>query len=781
MALRIDYDKARVTMNVHDFVALAPRRGDYQRGSGLASHAHLGNLVHQAVAAERKKSHGRAFRAEVPLSIRREHGGYLIEVRGRADGLLETSAGLIVEEVKSSRRPGAALLGRSPDDFPLFIDQLRCYMFMLAAERKVSSGRLCLYSIPDATEHRIEIPYDPLTFHSFFTSRLDLLVNKIEARRLRAEERRKAAAQRPWPFEGWRGEQESMALQVSENLADHNSCLLQAPTGAGKTMATLWAALKAADDSDRTLLWATTRGPQQQAVLAAVSMINRGQFGVRAVQLGSRERLCFLEQPRCNPEDCPFAAGHYTRLDACSPRERLYPHSPSTRADILDLGATEELCPYDLAMYLGDEADLVICDVAQVFDPMSRLRRWLADGEEGNYLLVVDEAHELPARARDWLSAELPAAALDISLKVPHGRRLLTNLRRRIEECSWEPPSLADTTWVDQLSAGIEALLVELGERSMGDEEEVLLLLRRLDRMRAGLEHAQLRIGDFEALNPGFTLGWEHDSRGGSLILRCQDPSDLTGPMAAKFAGCVFLSATLSPLPHHRNLFGVTDAPLLAFADPFDPERRRVLLATAPSTRYRHREHSAEQVAGIIDSCMRHGDGHWLLYFPSFAYRDMVLPLLSTSHKMLLQPRQANDEEREAVLKRLSEPGPLCFAGVLGGIFGAGIDPATGSVTGVAVVGPALPQIGPERDEIRAFFGAQGDDGFHLAYMVPGMRRVVQAAGRAMRSELDHTAIVLIGQRYAQHAVQNLLPEHWSPRRVKNIEALNQELSEFFN
>jgi DNA excision repair protein ERCC-2 len=774
VALRVDHEAREARLSVHDFIALLPRRGHYQRGSGLVTNAQLGSLVHQMIAGERRRSHGAAYRAEVPLSLQAELGGYRIHLRGRADGVLRRTGGLWLEEVKSSRRPMAALMATRAEDLPLYCDQLRAYLYMLGREEPVRGGSLCLYSLPDRREHRIDLPYDRAVLDEWFEKRLEGLVDSLDAHRRRCEERATAADLRPFPFPSWRGEQRAMADAVRGSLDAGRPLLLEAPTGAGKTMAALWAALRHADAHGRTVLWATTRGPHQEAVLAATTKLNAGPHPVRAVQLGARERLCFLDRPRCNPQDCSFAHEHYDRLDAYQPGPSLHPESPVARARILHVAEVEHLCPYDLALSLGDDADLVICDVAQVFDPLSRLRRYLAEGEEAHHLVVVDEAHELPARARDWLSSSLHAEQVEIDLKADGVWPRLAPLRRI---CNGPAESLdpSDPAWMEVLDSAAQALLEELVQREAGDEDEVLNLLRRIGRVRLGLQHAA------EAKEEQ-RFRFERDGQG-RIDLRCQDPSSLLAEVCGRLSGAVFLSATLSPMDHHAHLFGLPEAQLHDAPDPFDPAQRLVLLATGPSTRFRHRNASSDEVAALLDSCLDHGDGHWLVYFPSFAYRDLCIPLLGTQRELLLQPRHADDDERTAMLRRLSSPGQdrgLAFCGVLGGIFGAGIDPAPGTCSGVAVVGPALPQIGPDRDGIAEHFQQRFGRGFYFAYQVPGMRRVVQAAGRALRAQEDRVAIVLIGQRFAQRATQALLPGSWTPRRVRNAEQLRLQLDGFF-
>jgi len=763
MVIRIDIDKKEARLSVGDLVSMIPRQGDYQANSALAGTTQGGIEAHQGIAHRRVAQLGSHYQAEVPIRERIVINNWQITIQGRIDGLIEAHGDTIVEEVKSSRRPLHMLTHLNPDDLPSATNQLKAYCAILGRRMAAVRGRLCLFSLPDQKEHFLEFDHDPDGDRDWLERHLEALAVSLETRAHRLASRR--AWDRSFPFAQPRGAQLEMARYIEESIVEGKVALLEAPTGAGKTMAALWGAMRCADTLGKTVVWATARNPQQEAALDAARLLSNSVHELRASQIRGRDRLCFLEVPRCHPEDCHFAKGHYTRLDkARIDQPHLAIHDV---AAFRSFAGQHEICPYDLALTQAEQDDLIICDVAHLFDPMSRLRRLWPDGDEAHLIIVIDEAHELPARARDWGSIDLELQPLSDQPWSPNIKELVSLLLGPAERLDPASP-----VWEERLSRAIAELGNALAFLQPGDDDAAISAIRQLSRMNTLLKIASTQPSAFI---------FERDASG--IHLTCLDAAPILTPLLSKVTGGVMMSATLTPAAVFQRAFGQPDMDHQSFPDPFNPERRKVLLATQPSTRFRHRNQSAEAIATIIDCCLEKGTGHWLLYFPSFAYRDMIIPRLATPRRILSQVRDATDSARSEFLAELNSTHDeaKAFATILGGIFGSGIDPKPGQICGVAIVGPALPTIDPKNQAIRSYHDALGEPGFLHAYEIPGIQRVVQAAGRAMRSPTDAIAVVLIGQRFAQTHIQALLPRDWSPIRVTSNEGLDAQLTNFFD
>jgi DNA excision repair protein ERCC-2 len=597
--------------------------------------------------------------------------------------------------------------------------------------------------------------------------------------------------------------------------------MLQAPPGAGKTAAVLLGALQVAWRTDARLFFATARNTQQEMAESTLrSMAGRGPE-ITAVTLRARSRVCLLAsrvpgvgaRVACGPETCPYAVRYHDRMREGGVIEALLRQGPLTSSGLREFAEARTLCPYQLALDLAPFVDVVVGDYNYVFDPDTAslgLTRETGDP----WIVVVDEAHNLADRALQWGSPSLSGPRIEaISDALREAAPCFEAHADRLDRLAGlleRAGSLGDPVWIGDGVHRLEAL-------DPAPFEEILEILESssLEYLRLALTHACYPLKpattraretgdrDGDSVEAGgsdafLDLGWAlslfvrrlqtigpetvilHRREGRaradladpwSLKLLCRDPSPTLGPAFEALAGAVLMSATLDPVDFHRDLLGL-DPLRTSFhrVEPFfDPARLRVIVAPSVSTVFRERERHREATAEIVREVALAIPGNCALLFSSFALRDAVCDGIRLPGRRLVHQQPGmGDGDRERILAALRAPDlsePLVLLGVLGGIFAEGVDLPGDALLGVVIVGPALPTVSLERELLREWFQHRWQDGFKLAYLVPGMSRVLQAAGRVTRSEADRGVVVLVDRRFLQNDYTVFFPPTWTPLR----------------
>ncbi len=709
--------------------------------------------------------------------------GWTVRLGGRVDGLVTGPERTVVEEVKSTALGALRLLMSSPADWPEWTAQLEVYLWILAREDwPAPEGRLVLISLLDGARHLLGVQLDRPRLDAFVRTRLQHILDDRQRRLDWLANRRGRTV--PWPFPGWRAGQREIGDAVGSALVDGAPLLAEAPTGLGKTAAVLWGALRHALAHDKQLFWATSRNTQQAGVEATVERFRAAGLPVRSVRIQARERVCLNDVVACRPESCRYAERYHDKIVDASLVERAVAAGAVTGELLAAVGEEHEVCPAQLALDVSSHADLVIGDYNYAFAPGSWLRRHFGPDNAGHWIVVGDEAHQLVERARGWRSPRVEArvareasaalsddprlaafAALaarvcaciddvaDRTRESPEGRASMRNGVARAE--------LAIAPW-SQMARQVDELAMEyaLRKAKRGDDasgDPYLDLARSLLSFRDALDAA------------GEETVALVDTREGSraVSLLCLDPSAWLAPRIARLGGWIGASATLSPPDFYRDLLGLCPpARRVVMDSPFDPTRRAVLLAPRISTAWRDRAAHAGSTAEVIADVVRAVPGHVAVYFPSFAMLEDIASRWELPERdVLLQTRGMRDRERSGWLERLARHDrPVLLAAVLGGIFAEGIDLPGNLLAGAVVVGPGFPPVGLERDLLREHYERRYGQGFRYATIVPGLTKVIQAAGRVVRTPEDRGVVVLVGRRFRWRDIAGLLPRDWNAR-----------------
>lgn len=768
-------------ISVRTLVEFILRQGDLGGGFSSVSRAQEGTRLHQKL----QKQAGADYEKEVPFqeSLQILPETELI-VEGRADGIYRDEDGIwTVDEIKSTVTDPKEL---EEDSYPLHWAQARCYAYMLSRERGLEQVRVRLSYIYTETEE-VRFFYREYTaaeLEEFWQSLLDSYALWIRWQETWRQERNRTAEALAFPFRAYRPGQRTMAAYVYQGIREGRRLFLQAPTGIGKTMSALFPAIKAlGQELGEKIFYLTAKNITAQAPAAALSRLRQEGLRCKSVVITAKDKICFQEKRRCTAEACPYAAGHFDRVNAAV-YEALQAEDHFDKERVQDWARREKVCPFEFSLDLALWADVIICDYNYAFDPTAALKRFF-QGKNQEYILLVDEAHNLVDRSREMFSAGLNREDFlevrrlvdkekepGLYRSIDRVRRLFVELNRGLEEdfvLKQEPAP----EWYRALQRFTERMEAFLQQQRGEAPEELLNLYFNVLFF--------LRIWD------GRTDGYEFyiQRQGRDILLRffCVNPAQLLQEAYDQVRSVAFFSATLTPIRYYKTLLGGREEDqAISLPSPFDPARQKVLIGLVDAT-YQGREASLGQSCDLIVRLFKGKEGHYLVFFPSFAYLAMAGELFASRYPeipLLCQQSTMTEEEKKEFLDAFEKPEPVLGFAVLGGAFSEGIDLIGDRLIGAVILSVGLPQLGRERDLIRRHMEKETGQGFEYAYMYPGWGRVLQAAGRVIRTEADRGVILLLDQRFEQERYRRLYPDWWTPRAIRE-DQLEGILEEFWS
>ena len=734
------------------------------------------------------------YAAEVALRQRYDCDGVAFTLEGRADGIYTAPDGAVtLDEIKTTLLPPEEITGtQSPEHWA----QAKVYAAIYARQQGLArvAVRLTYYQVDEEQAYCFTEPFDAETLDAFVQELLAQYAPWAKRAAQWRQARVAALEALPFPFASYRAGQRAMIGAVYKTCCEGNQLLCQAPTGIGKTMSVLYPALKALGEGG-PVFYLTARGTTRAAAEHALDVLRGSDpaLPLRSVTLTARDKICLQDVRECTPEACPYAEGYYDRI-----KDALWQalDTPALTPDVLQaLARQHRVCPFELGLDLSLWCDVVIGDYNYLFDPVVHLARFFEG--RGDYLFLIDEAHNLPGRARDMHSTALcKSAFLDAKKRLGKGKSslknalqtvntLFLNWRRRCEEAAGDD-RFGKTFFEEKRAEELDRALTRLCEplqrwldehRAPGETHDALLQLYFDVR-------AWLRVAD--TFDDHFVLQVSAHGSEVRAAMLCLDPSAFLARDFAKGRAAVLFSATLTPAGYYRDLCGVPDAHAVALRSPFPQSNLGLWCAGQVSTRYKDRAASVAPVSDLI-ACLAAGKtGNYLVFFPSYSYLQTVWEDFTARYPDLAALRQetAMDEaQRAAFLARFAPGSTQTLVGfaVLGGVFGEGVDLTGDRLIGVAVVGPGLPQVGPRQEQLREHFEKTRGSGFDYAYRFPGMNKVLQAAGRVIRTPQDKGVVLLIDDRFTAPENRRLMPPHWDHlRTVYDTERFRAELAAFW-
>lgn len=771
-------DVMEIRISVRTLVEFLLRSGDISR-AGYASRQGMleGTRIHRKI----QKEAGAEYQAEVRMSYRRAYDRFVLIVDGIADGVVYTAEGLLIDEIKSVSVP---LAQEIMTDNPLHWAQAKCYAYILGQEHgsETVSVRLTYVHTETGKVKPLTRMYSLLELEDFFEALLAAYAVWATFEAEHKDQRNTSLTTLSFPFDTYRKGQREMAGAVYRAVRDKIRLFAQAPTGIGKTISALFPALKAMGEGrGDKIFYLTAKTVTRQVAEQALLRLEQKGMVLRSITLTSRERICRNGTLSCDPEMCSRAKGHYDRINGAL-YDILLSESWITRGVLISYADKHWVCPFEYGLDIALWCDAILCDYNHAFDPRAYLRRFFEQG--GDYILLVDEAHNLVDRSREMFSAQLSKkAVLKARKKVKGMYPELYQVLGRINQYFIDLRKIFESTYGTQVVEFPYPLMPLVEDLLIAFEKSLMRLPNGPDAGLIDLFFTVLAFNTVSRLyDERYVTYAQREPDEVILKLFCVDPSFLLRKACSKGRTAVFFSATLLPLQYYQEMLGGTgEDPVLRLPSPFDREHLCVMAAPGISTRYKDRGESVQAIAAYIHGAVQSKTGNYLVFSPSYAYMRQIHECYVLRHpqvRTLMQGNRMDDLEREAFLSAFEEDPEDTLVGfaVMGGIFSEGIDLAGERLSGTVIVGVGLPQICGERDIIKDFFDVRRGGGFEYAYMFPGMNRVLQAAGRVIRTQADRGFVLLLDDRFLNRRYLSLFPLEWehymevySPEQVARV------------
>ena len=781
-------EKKTVRVSVRNLVEFILRGGDIDnRTSGtMEKEAMLmGGRLHRKI----QRSMGSDYHAEVSLKTRIPCSGFQLQVEGRADGIIiheeEGAPSVTIDEIKGVLRD----LEHISEPVDVHLAQAKCYAYIYADQNDLKRiGVQMTYCNLDTEEikrfHK-EYTVDELT--EWFTELIRQYEKWAEFQIEWERKRNASIKQTKFPF-AYRPGQRDVAAAVYRTILRKKKLFIQAPTGVGKTISTVFPAVKAVGEGlGDKIFYLTAKTITRTVAERAFGTMQDQGLNMKVITLTAKEKICFCEETVCNPDACPYAKGHFDRVNDAV-YDILMKENKIDRMAIERQSEKFKVCPFELSLDISTWVDAVICDYNYVFDPNAHLKRFFSEGSAGNYIFLIDEAHNLVERGREMYSAVLyKEDFMELKRDVIHlnGKlaRRLGEVNKLFLELKRECENYQILNSVSHIALKLMNLMAEM-ENFLDEPVD--------DELRERVLNLYFQVRSFvsihDILDENYVIYSELESDGRFKIkLFCVNPAENLSAYLDYGSGTVFFSATLLPIHYYKSLLSVEKDDYAIYAESSFPKENMLLLqARDVSTRYTMRnENMYRRYADYILQMVKSKKGNYMVFFPSYRFMEEVCGYfveITDEVDILIQSQNMSEKEKEDFLKEFEKERKNSLAGfcVMGGVFSEGIDLTEDRLIGAAIVGTGLPQVCNDREIVKGYFDARKMAGFDYAYLYPGINKVLQSAGRVIRTETDRGVILLLDERFSQRQYRESFPREWGSLRICTAATLKDYIESFW-
>ena len=774
-----------IRISVRSLVEFILREGDIDNrvsGSMEKDAMLLGGKIHRKIQSRM----GTNYTAEVPLKIQMPCDGFVLQIEGRADGVLKDDGKVLIDEIKGILRS----LEHLEAPVPVHLAQAKCYAYIYAVQNSLKCIDVQMTYCQMETEEIRRFCQD-FEFQELQTWFQDLVTQyekwakfEIEWRNVRNDSIRQIEF--PFPY---REGQRDLVVSVYRTILRKKKLFIQAPTGVGKTMATVFPAVRAVGEGlGEKIFYLTAKTITRTVAEQAFSLLKEKGLLYKTITLTAKEKICFCEEAECNPDACPYAKGHFDRVnDAVFD---LITHSGDWSREVLEEQAKKHMvCPFEMSLDVSNWADAVICDYNYAFDPQAHLKRFFSESGKGEYLFLIDEAHNLVERGREMYSASLYKEDL---LEV---RKLVKaedpKLAKGLSECNQQFLELKRECEHYQILKSVSHIALKL-MNVLSKLEDYLEECKDAEKKKRVLDfyfavRSFLNIHDIMDENYVIFSEMMEDGRF-QIKLFCVNPAVNLQNYLEQGNSTIFFSATLLPVHYYKKLLSVEKDDYAVYAhSSFPQENKFLFIGTDVSTRYTRRgESTYQRFARYIAVMAEQKKGNYMAFFPSYRFLEEVhtcfLECVDHEVDSICQVSYMDEEQREEFLEEFEqerEKSLVAFC-VMGGIFSEGIDLTDDKLIGAVIAGTGLPQVCTEREILKQYFNAADMDGFDYAYLYPGMNKVLQSAGRVIRTESDRGVILLLDDRFRAMRYREVFPREWQQYQLGSVKNLEQEIRTFW-
>ena len=774
-----------IRISVRSLVEFILREGDIDNrvsGSMEKDAMLLGGKIHRKIQSRM----GTNYTAEVPLKIQMPCDGFVLQIEGRADGVLKDDGKVLIDEIKGILRS----LEHLEAPVPVHLAQAKCYAYIYAVQNSLKcidvQMTYCQMETEEIRRFCQEFEFQELQtwFQDLVTQYEKWAKFEIEWRNVRNDSIRQIEF--PFPY---REGQRDLVVSVYRTILRKKKLFIQAPTGVGKTMATVFPAVRAVGEGlGEKIFYLTAKTIMRTVAEQAFSLLKEKGLLYKTITLTAKEKICFCEEAECNPDACPYAKGHFDRVnDAVFD---LITHSGDWSREVLEEQAKKHMvCPFEMSLDVSNWADAVICDYNYAFDPQAHLKRFFSESGKGEYLFLIDEAHNLVERGREMYSASLYKEDL---LEV---RKLVKaedpKLAKRLSECNQQFLELKRECEHYQILKSVSHIALKL-MNVLSKLEDYLEECKDAEKKKRVLDfyfavRSFLNIHDIMDENYVIFSEMMEDGRF-QIKLFCVNPAVNLQNYLEQGNSTIFFSATLLPVHYYKKLLSVEKDDYAVYAhSSFPQENKFLFIGTDVSTRYTRRgESTYQRFARYIAVMAEQKKGNYMAFFPSYRFLEEVhtcfLECVDHEVDSICQVSYMDEEQREKFLEEFEqerEKSLVAFC-VMGGIFSEGIDLTDDKLIGAVIAGTGLPQVCTEREILKQYFNAADMDGFDYAYLYPGMNKVLQSAGRVIRTESDRGVILLLDDRFRAMRYREVFPREWQQYQLGSVKNLEQEIRTFW-
>ena len=774
-----------IRISVRSLVEFILREGDIDNrvsGSMEKDAMLLGGKIHRKIQSRM----GTNYTAEVPLKIQMPCDGFVLQIEGRADGVLKDDGKVLIDEIKGILRS----LEHLEAPVPVHLAQAKCYAYIYAVQNSLKcidvQMTYCQMETEEIRRFCQEFEFQELQtwFQDLVTQYEKWAKFEIEWRNVRNDSIRQIEF--PFPY---REGQRDLVVSVYRTILRKKKLFIQAPTGVGKTMATVFPAVRAVGEGlGEKIFYLTAKTITRTVAEQAFSLLKEKGLLYKTITLTAKEKICFCEEAECNPDACPYAKGHFDRVnDAVFD---LITHSGDWSREVLEEQAKKYMvCPFEMSLDVSNWADAVICDYNYVFDPQAHIKRFFSESGKGEYLFLIDEAHNLVERGREMYSASLYKEDL---LEV---RKLVKaedpKLAKGLSECNQQFLELKRECEHYQILKSVSHIALKL-MNVLSKLEDYLEECKDAEKKKRVLDfyfavRSFLNIHDIMDENYVIFSEMMEDGRF-QIKLFCVNPAVNLQNYLEQGNSTIFFSATLLPVHYYKKLLSVEKDDYAVYAhSSFPQENKFLFIGTDVSTRYTRRgESTYQRFARYIAVMAEQKKGNYMAFFPSYRFLEEVhtcfLECVDHEVDSICQVSYMDEEQREEFLEEFEqerEKSLVAFC-VMGGIFSEGIDLTDDKLIGAVIAGTGLPQVCTEREILKQYFNVADMDGFDYAYLYPGMNKVLQSAGRVIRTESDRGVILLLDDRFRAMRYREVFPREWQQYQLGSVKNLEQEIRTFW-
>ena len=742
-----------------------------------------GSKIHRKL----QQSMDENYQSEVSLKTVYQGKQFDIQLEGRCDGIWQKENQIIIDEIKTGEHTFEQLEDAT---LQLFMAQAKIYAYIYALQEKLEEVvvmvRYFCTQDEKIDEYQNQYSFDEL--NNYYQETMKEYEKWLIFLDKYRQNRQKKLQALQFPYNNYRKGQRELSIAVYRTLSQEKCLFMEAPTGTGKTLSTLFPALKAMGEYNQgRIFYLTAKTITRQVALDTMKLFEEQQSEIKTIEISAKEKICFMNECKCNPDYCPFAKNYYQKQKLAI-WDLLNNGHFYSREQISEVAKKYECCPFELSLDLSLYSDVIVCDYNYLFDPQVYLKRFFELEETDSYFLV-DEGHNLISRAREMYSKALSLQLIkDFKKLLPkHHRKHHKILQQFIEYCEESRKLLKDRDYLFQKE--LPDKLIDLGYRWSEYFRDFLLELK--DEIPTWLQNLYFDLMSFlkisEYYDDHFTFLVELVNHELQFKIFCLDPAHFIKQKLDFGKGSVLFSATLSPVQYYQNLLvGHTDDLTFRQSSPFNQNQFQVLVADYLPMTYKYRSQVVDSLCELIKKATDIKAGNYFCFFPSFSYMEEVYQRyiqLYPEAEVLIQSRELKDVEKEAFLANFQAQNEQVVLGfcVLGGVFSEGIDLKKNRLIGSIIVSVGLPQISKEQEELKRYFDEKNQQGFYYIYQLPGFNKMMQAAGRVIRTEEDRGVILLIDQRFSRKDYMQLYPSHWSKGVVvHDLSSMLNQLKQFW-